>query len=753
MRPRTLDEFVGQDHIMGKGRLLRRAIQADMLSSVIFSGPPGTGKTTLARVIANTTKSHFLSLNAVLSGVKEVREAISKAQELRALYGRKTILFVDEVHRWNRAQQDALLPWVENGTIILIGATTENPFFEVNSALVSRSRIFQLKPLTRDELLDVARSALGDPIRGYGSYKVEIDPPALDHLIDVSDGDARTLLNALQLAVETTPEQFPPEAGAIIRIDLPVAEDSIQKRVVLYDKEGDYHFDTISAFIKSLRGSDPDAALYWMARMMRAGEDPHFLFRRMLISACEDVGMADPMAISVVEAAAAAFDRVGLPEGQFHLTHAALYLATAPKSNSALGFFDALKAVEAEGATDVPSHLKDASRDKEGFGHGEGYLYPHAYRDHWVAQAYLPASLRGRSFYHPSHLGYESGIRKEVERRRELQLAAMLEPAPQEILTFSPESREFRRWLNRISRKYADGRGTPTSGDGPSPVHPIRYRGHAAVPQEPASISDILLEIRDRLYSTVEIARHDRLYVFDSGSGTLIWEAIRRVREGFVYGVLPDSDGFEIVSHLAAELPELERPLLHLGNLADAIPADAVFDTLIARDPLTRGQPAKGSVLDWAIARMSELLPSGGRCAIAQIVPRNGTRPSDFVDFGSSDADLERAVQAAEETVYTNPESPLVGWGEPEILSAMERADFTDSSVDSEVFREYRNIRQVDVERWLQAGSREESYGAVMRRALAPELFARYAAALLRAVADRPVVWRICICFASGRKP
>ncbi|MEW5818370.1 MAG: AAA family ATPase, partial [Spirochaetota bacterium] len=460
MRPRLIDEFVGQDHIVGTGRLLRRAIQADQLSSIIFYGPPGVGKTTLARVIANTTKSQFLTLNAVLSGVKDIREAIETARQYRDLYGKKTILFVDEVHRWNKAQQDALLPWVENGTIIMIGATTLNPFFEVNSALVSRSRIFQLRPLTEEDLFKVARQALQDTERGYGRYNVIISADALQHLVKTANGDARSLLNALELAVETTPKAFPPTEGEEILITLEIAEESIQKKVVLYDKEGDYHFDTISAFIKSLRGSDPDAALYWLARMVHAGEDPRFIFRRMLIAASEDVGLADPNALIFVEAAAAAFDRIGLPEGRFHLAHAALYLATAPKSNSTMGFFDALSVVELEAEESVPKHLKDLSRDKEGFGHGDGYLYPHAYRDHWVPQQYLPKGLQGRVFYQPSSQGNETSIRERTLKKREAMLEAMMtgslaSAGDQEILTFSPKDKARENWLDRVS----DGTG------------------------------------------------------------------------------------------------------------------------------------------------------------------------------------------------------------------------------------------------------------------------------------------------------
>jgi len=345
MRPRTIEDIIGQDHIVGPGRLLRRAIQADRLSSIIFYGPPGTGKTSLARVIANTTRAAFESLNAVLSGVKDIREAIDRADGRYRLYSKRTILFVDEVHRWNKAQQDALLPWVENGTVILVGATTENPFFEVNRALVSRSRIFQLKPLGPQGLMETALRAVADRERGYGNWNVGFEDGALEHLVEVSSGDARSLLNALELAVETTPPAWPPPPGEGIQVSMEAAEESIQRRAVLYDRDGDYHFDTISAFIKSLRGSDPDAALYWLAKMVRAGEDPSFIFRRMIILASEDVGLADPHALAVVVSCAEAFDRIGFPEGNFPLAHACLYLATAPKSNTAMSFFDALREV------------------------------------------------------------------------------------------------------------------------------------------------------------------------------------------------------------------------------------------------------------------------------------------------------------------------------------------------------------------------------------------------------------------------
>ncbi len=415
MRPRTLDEYVGQPHILGPGKLLRRAVEADRVTSVILFGPPGTGKTTLARIVANTTESHFATLNAVLAGVKNIREEIEAAQERLRLHGQRTILFVDEVHRFNKSQQDALLPHVENGTVTFIGATTENPYFEVNKALVSRSRLFELHTLTEDDLRQVVRQTLADPERGYGTRDVRVDDDALDHLVSTANGDARSLLNALELAVETTP---PDEAGCI-SVDLAVAEDSIQRRAVLYDKEGDAHFDTISAFIKSLRGSDPDAALYWLARMVYAGEDPRFILRRLLIFASEDVGLADPRAVQVASACAAAFDYVGMPEGQFHLAACCLYLATAPKSNSVFAYFDALKHVQSEQTGDVPNPLKDGSRDKAGLGHGKGYKYPHAYRDGYVPEQYLPAEMQGLYFYAPRDLGYERTVAERLAVWRE----------------------------------------------------------------------------------------------------------------------------------------------------------------------------------------------------------------------------------------------------------------------------------------------------------------------------------------------
>jgi len=422
MRPRTLAEFVGQDHIVGKGKLLRRAIESDRLfSSIILWGPPGTGKTTLAQVIANQTKSQFETLSAVLAGKAELKDVIDAALERRRLYQKKTILFVDEVHRWNKAQQDALLPHVENGTFVLIGATTENPYFEVIGALVSRSRVFQLLPLTEEQTGLILDRALADPERGYGTRRVVLDPDARQHLISVAGGDARNALNALELAVESTT----PDAKDRIHITLEVAQESIQRRAVLYDKDGDAHYDTISAFIKSVRGSDPDAALYWLAKMIYAGEDPRFILRRLIILAGEDIGLADPMGVVVAASAAQAFDYIGLPEGVYPIVEATLYLATAPKSNTATSYFKAFERIEREGLGDVPGHLKDNNRDAVALGHGKGYVYPHMFEEHFTPQQYLPKELLGTYFYKPSSVGYENQVADRLERWREAQRKAL----------------------------------------------------------------------------------------------------------------------------------------------------------------------------------------------------------------------------------------------------------------------------------------------------------------------------------------
>jgi len=422
MRPRTLEEFTGQEHMLGPGKLLRRAIEADRLfSSIILWGPPGTGKTTLAMVIANQTKSHFETLSAVLAGKAELREVIEAALERRQLYQKKTTLFVDEVHRWNKAQQDALLPHVETGAITLIGATTENPYFEVIGALVSRSRVFQLYPLRDEHVRTLLDRALTDPERGYGGRKIEADEDALQHLINVAGGDARNALNALELAVESTL----PDAEGAVHITVEVAQESIQRRAVLYDKDGDAHYDTISAFIKSVRGSDPDAALYWLAKMLYAGEHPRFILRRLIILAGEDIGLADPMGLVVVNSAAQAFEYIGLPEGIYPIVEATLYLATAPKSNTAGAYFKAFQLIEEEGKTGVPQHLQDANRDAVALGHGRGYKYPHEAPDHFLPQQYLPRPLLGTYFYKPSAQGYEAQVVERLARWREAQRKAL----------------------------------------------------------------------------------------------------------------------------------------------------------------------------------------------------------------------------------------------------------------------------------------------------------------------------------------
>jgi putative ATPase len=422
MRPRTLEEYIGQEHIVGEGKLLQRAIKADKLfSSIILWGPPGTGKTTLAQVIANSTKSHFVTISAILAGKADLRIVIDEALERRRLHSERTILFVDEVHRWNKAQQDALLPHVENGTFTLIGATTENPYFEVIKALISRSRVFQLRNLNQTETGTLLDRALSDKERGYGDKKIHFDEDARNHLIDVASGDARNALNALELAVESTA----PGKDGVIRITLDVAQESIQQRAVLYDKDGDAHYDTISAFIKSVRGSDPDAALYWLAKMIYAGEDPKFIIRRLIILAGEDIGLADPMGLVVASSAMQAFEFIGLPEGIYPIVEATLYLATAPKSNTAGAYFKAMKKIEEEGQVSVPRHLMDGNRDAAAMGHGKDYVYPHEQEGHFTPQQYLPKRLLGTYFYSPSQEGYESQVTARLEMWREAQRKAL----------------------------------------------------------------------------------------------------------------------------------------------------------------------------------------------------------------------------------------------------------------------------------------------------------------------------------------
>lgn len=692
MRPRSLDEYIGQEHIVGKGRLLRRAIQADRLSSVIFFGPPGTGKTTLAQVIANHTKSNFLSLNAVLAGVQQIRDAIASAETYKKLYGKPTILFVDEVHRWNRAQQDALLPWVENGTVIFIGATTENPFFEVNKALVSRSRVFQLTALTDANLYQTVERCLQDTERGYGKWQVSFAEGALEHLVETAAGDARSLLNALELAVETSVERWPPPAGTEIIIDMQAAEESIQQKAVLYDKDGDYHYDIISAFIKSIRGSDPDAALYWLARMVRAGESPHFIFRRMLISACEDIGLADPYALTVVNSAAAAFDRIGLPEGRYHLTHAALYLATCPKSNSSLGFFDALKAVEKE-QTEVPNHLKDANRDGDSLGHGEGYLYPHAYRDHWIAQQYLPDELIGRVFYTPGYTGYEEKIRNEVLAKRETQLAAIHEAAEGKKDAFTVED-----WQ-------------------------VRTEGSSA---------EILEQIRDTLIGFANLSANDRVLVYRADGGLLLWPSTRITLNGCTAGIFEHQEALQSAQRYAETFEFLNRPIMTVlpacthpsektsaaiqldENLSAAsedktLFPDLMFDVVLSYTPATT---ANGFTAFFS--RVAQEHTAGARIIFAFALPQQGLRLSSLLP---SDESVNRFA-AAEAAFFSDSRNTRTAWTETTVAGIAEKAGYRVQLLKKVDYQEKRLITQAELSRWF---SSESDYGAAIRSAFSSD--------------------------------
>lgn len=706
MRPRTLEEFVGQTAILGEGRLLRRAIQADQLSSLIFYGPPGTGKTTLAQIIANTTQAHFISINAVLAGVQAIRDAIATAQERRGMYNQRTILFVDEVHRFNKSQQDALLPWVENGTVILIGATTENPYFEVNKALVSRSRIFQLKPLESEHLRQIIQQALTDPDRGYGRRKIQLDPEALEHLVNVANGDARALLNALELAVSTTPID---DAG-MTHITLAVAEESIQRRAVLYDKEGDAHFDTISAFIKSLRGCDPDAAMYWLARMVYAGEDPRFIFRRMLILAGEDVGLADPNAVVVVNACAEAFDRVGMPEGRYPLAQAALYLATCPKSNSVMGFFDALATIEREREREVPNHLRDANRDQEGFGHGAGYLYPHAYRDHWVAQQYLPTSLQGQVFYQPSTQGYEGHIAETVARRREAQLAALVEGIgleASEVLSMSPPDAKTDRWLQRTLSQTGERLG----------------------------------QLRDRIFSLANPQRHHVVLDLNAGTGLLVWEAVRRVPEGGVYACVNTSQELRTLSEQAAILPEIHRPeIIQVSNLVNSleIASDSQifplvkFDSILGRNVLMNAEN-KQEILGVIASRLAEQ----GVVVLAESVPRQAQRLYRLCDPAWFSATLYDRWQAAEEAIHQQTDDPKVNWQAEDLIDLCKQVSL-DPTWDITTTQTEVYFTQALCDRWL---SPHSTYVQYLARSLKPKEISQIRQTFAQQLLHQQIPW------------
>lgn len=808
MRARTLDEYIGQDHIVGKGRLLRRAIAADQLSSVIFYGPPGSGKTTLARVIANHTKSNFITLNAVLTGVADIRAAIKKADDFKNFYGRRTILFVDEVHRWNKAQQDALLPWVENGTIILIGATTENPFFEVNKALVSRSRVFQLKPLTKDDLQKAAYLALNDVERGYGHWKIEFEKGALEHLIDTANGDARSLLNALELAVETTPEIWAPSAtpprpayGSTIYISREAAEESIQKKVVLYDRDGDYHYDIISAFIKSLRGRDADAAMYWLARMVRSGEDPHFIFRRMLISACEDTGLADPYAICVVESCARAFDRIGLPEGRYHLAHAALYLATAPKSNSSMAFFDALSSVEKEDA-EVPNHLRDASRDAEGFGHGAGYLYPHAYRDHWVAQQYLPDALVGKVFYNPSDQGYENKIRGEVLSRRELQIAALLEddtgerpldPTASQI-TGSKNSQEkmpqkqksefganpiSEWWINAHFKggEIKKGESLTFSPNDASRENALQFADKSWRQRIDSNRAEILLGIRDTMIAAARLSRSDRSLVWNADDSLLLWQLLRECPEGVTCGICRSQKGMEICEHYATTLGELDKPILILNpiseNADDSEKKSArflnsrilknvlkifsdkniIFDKFFFRNPFASEDSILAMRDAFSEAALAGSLPQKWQVVISQQIPNATQHISSLIGkqiFQENPtaewSEVLKKMSDAEEKFFTDKENPLFSWNAASVKNVFEEQGFKIDASSKKII-EKRRITQKEILAWFE--NETSAYGAAIRAAIGEKKLLEVSRLLQSATQNSIFDWQSEIAFFS----
>ena len=739
MRPRNLDEYIGQDHIVGKGRLLRRAIQADQLTSVIFYGPPGTGKTTLAKVIANHTKSNFITLNAVLTGVQNIRDAIKAAEEHRNLYGHKTILFVDEVHRWNKSQQDALLPWVENGTFILIGATTENPFFEVNKALVSRSRVFQLKPLTNDDLRKAVQNAIQDKERGYGRWNVQFEEGALEHLIETANGDARSLLNALELAVETTPEQWNPNAricqppeNSTIYISMETAEQSIQKKVVLYDKDGDYHYDIISAFIKSLRGRDPDAALYWMARMVRAGEDPHFIFRRMLISACEDTGLADPHALGVVESCARAFDRIGMPEGRYMLAQAALYLATAPKSNSSMAFFDAIASVEAEDA-EVPNHLKDSSRDTEGFGHGAGYLYPHAYRDHWVAQQYLPDTLTGRVFYTPGTQGYEGQIRQEILSRRELQIASILEEATGEGSS-DEMINPMGDWWEAEHLKH----GTVKTGENLtfSPGGKKRDEWQRRLDSGKAQA---LLDLRNFTVDFASVSRHSRNLVYGADDGLFLWELWRKSPEGFTAGICKSTEGKKILEQYARTLEEIERPVL-ATSLEEF--SDVIFDFVFFRNPVT----TKESFADFAekVNKLKQLYPES-KIIISQKIPAKAQCLASLIrGFFPQKSNLIDKVEKLEKEFFTTKSE--ISWNENDFINSLSKTEDDKINFVEKDIIEKRRITEQEIQRWFNPNS---SYAKFISENLTQNEFEEFHALLQQACTETIFDWHSVLGFVK----
>lgn len=694
MRPRVLSEYIGQKAILGEGRLLRRAIEADRLSSLIFYGPPGVGKTTLARIIANTTKSHFITINAVLAGKEDIRKAIAEAHDTFNLHSRRTILFVDEVHRFNKAQQDALLPNVESGVLILIGATTENPYFEVNKALVSRSRIFQLKPLDNGDLREILFQAVGDSVRGYGNKKIEIDEDAVEHLCNSANGDARSVLNALELAVETTP----PNDKEIIKITREIAEESIQQRAVLYDKDGDAHYDIISAFIKSVRGSDPDAALFWLAKMVYAGEDPRFIFRRMIILASEDIGLADPNAVNVVMSCAQAYDYIGMPEGAFPLSQACLYLATAPKSNSAMALFDARKAVETEDkADDIPNPLRDASRDREGFGHGEGYLYPHAYRDHWVNQQYLPDNLRGKVFYTPSNQGYEAKIAAQVQKRREIQIASYSMAKENSTFLYNDVG-----WYERTfsqNDNYAEN-------------------------------------IRHTIFEIADIKPSDLVLDINCGShGFLSLEAARLAHESGVWAYALNKDEGENLQSYTDKLSYFAKPNVVCGNISEINEKiNANFDCIIGRNVLS----LFGDDYYAEFAKsLNTLLEKDGRIVFCQYLPKESTLLSGFIKGKLAEIAHKAELEVLDKT--------MLGRFSPESFSQVLTNSGFKVNFSTKCFPVRRKITHDLFENWFR--NDENSFGSALKKNTSEKDFAKIKENLRFALISAETEWKQANCF------
>lgn len=656
MRPRRLEEYIGQRHLLAPGKLLRRAIEADRVRSLILYGPPGTGKTTLAQVIAAHSNATFRDLNAILSGVKVIREEVQGAQERMKRFGQQTLLFIDELHRFNQAQQDALLPWVERGVVTLIGATTENPYFEVNAALNSRSHIFQLSPLSEAELYEVVEQALHDELRGYGALNVEVSDEALAHWARLVNGDARALLNALEVAVETTP----PGADNKILIDLEVAEESIQARAVVYDRAGDAHFDHMSALIKSMRGSDADASLYWLAKMIYAGEPPRSIFRRLLIFASEDVGLAAPELLSVVTACAEAFDRVGMPEGRFHLSHATLALATAPKSNSTMGFFDALQAVERSPNGEVPNHLKDSNRDGEALGHGKGYLYPHAYAQHWVAQEHLPSALRGRVFYTPSQEGAEREIGARHQALREAQLEGTLNPELHPLIrSVSPHERQLEEWTARAMGRDAQ----------------------------------LWQALRARSLELIELERDSVLLDLNPTSGLFTWAGLRASPEGGVYCWCLKEEPATLIQAQSTPLPWSHQPQVASGDLAELTrqvsARDLAFDRVISQRLLSDGYR-----LDDVLSALSVCLREGGRALLLESALEPSSLLSALIAESPELASRElSAWRQAEGLLLDATRSPLIQPdGHAERAKALRRYGLKLVAEESHIQRQARRL-------------------------------------------------------------